>query len=98
MQGQGLRGRSLPGSLDEARAMVTYNEWILAHSQSGQRRERAERMLANLVPVIARFERERNVERGVRRRRQTTAPIADPHAPLVRRINGVDYDVVWDGS
>lgn len=38
--------------------MVAYNERILATSQSAPRRERAERMLVNLQPEIARLERE----------------------------------------
>ena len=38
--------------------MVAYNTRILETSQSQQRRHRAERMLANLQPEIARLERE----------------------------------------
>jgi len=36
--------------------MVAYNQRILATSQSPQRRHRADRMLANLTPLVAQLE------------------------------------------
>lgn len=55
----GSRGMTLdriPRSLDEARALVAYNQRILQTSQSPQRRHRASRMLENLEPVMAQLE------------------------------------------
>lgn len=52
-----LRTDRVPGSLDEARTLVAYNERIRATSKSAQRVERAERMLANLRPHVERLER-----------------------------------------
>lgn len=51
-----LSRNRIPGSLDEARTMLAYNQRILATSKSPQRRLRAERMIANLRPELRRLE------------------------------------------
>jgi hypothetical protein len=56
VQGRGLNVDRRPASLEEARSLVAYNERILHTSESAQRRDRAERMLANVRPYVAEFE------------------------------------------
>jgi hypothetical protein len=94
-----LRHDRVPGSVDEARTMVAYNERILATSESPQRLHRAERMLANLAPVLQRLERE-EVDR-LRR----IADAAPPAASFEGRVQqwrdtreDEEFETVWNGG
>jgi hypothetical protein len=88
----------IPGSVDEARTMVAYNERILATSQSQQRRARATAMLANVRPHLERLERE---EQARLARVEASAPPAHTlDGQIQRRVRDRDehYEVVWSGD
>lgn len=80
--------------------MVAYNERIVAQSRSGQRQERARRMLANLRPELERLERD---EAQRLSRIATAAPPASSfEGQLQRRVRdrrGDDeFETVWNGG
>lgn len=69
--------------------MVADNQRILETSHSACRRHRADRMLANLQPHLARLER---IEAAA-------APAPTPTGEATRpRRDYAGYEVVWDGS
>jgi hypothetical protein len=98
---RGLTRDRLPGSVDEARTLIAYNERILASTVSGQRRVRAERMIANLRPHLERLERD-EAERLARIQR--AAPPASSFEGSLQRwrdardTGDVELEVVWNGG
>jgi hypothetical protein len=89
----------IPGSVDEARTMVAYNERILATSQSQQRRDRATAMLANVRPHLERLEREEQAR--VSRVEASTPPASTLDGQIQRRVRDREddqYEVVWSGD
>lgn len=97
-----MRFERRPGSIDEARQMIAYNERILATSQSAQRRDRAERMLNNVRPLLAQLERD-EAER-VRRIEAAAPPASSFEGQLQRRVRDVhrdedlEFETVWNGG
>jgi hypothetical protein len=96
-----LRNARVPGSVDEARQMVAYNERIVATSQSPQRVARAQAMLANLRPHVERLEREEAAR--VQRIEQAAPPAStfDGRLQAWRDAKGDDdreYETVWNGG
>lgn len=95
-----LRPDRVPGSLDEARALVAYNERIIATSGSAQRRERAERMLANVSPHLARLEADEAAR--LHKIATSTPPARSFDGQLQRwrdaKADDDDMDVVWSGG
>lgn len=90
----------VPGSIEQARSMVAYNERILATSVSGQRRHRSERMLANVRPYLDRLERD---EAERLRRIAAAAPPASSFEGRVQawrdeRQADPELEVAWDGT
>lgn len=93
----GLNRDRVPGSVDEAKALIAYNERILATSTSAQRRDRAERMLANVRPVLERLERD-EAERLARIER-AAPPASSFEGRLQRWRDGDDeLEVAWSGG
>jgi hypothetical protein len=96
-----LRLHRVPGSVEEARTLLAYNQRIVATSQSPQRRHRAERMLVNLQPELARLERD-ELERM--RRIETSAPPTASFDGRVqewrdnKRDDEPEYETVWHGG
>lgn len=90
----------MPGYIDEARTMIAYNERILQTSASSQRRHRAERMLANLQPVLARLERDESTR--LDRIASSTPPASTFDGTLQRwrdrKHDEPDYETVWNGG
>jgi len=86
--------------------MVAYNERILKTSQSRQRRHRAERMLANLAPIVAQLEREEAARVAREMPGRAIAAGGLPGAAgegTGRRFSPVppsddDLEVVWSGK
>jgi uncharacterized sporulation protein YeaH/YhbH (DUF444 family) len=93
-----MRRDRIPWSIEVARSMVAYNERILRTSQSRQRLERAERMLANLRPVIAQLELDEadRLRREADRLRRIEAA-APPRVP-VARTDQDEFVTVWNGG
>jgi hypothetical protein len=96
---RGLQTDRVPASIDEARKMVAYNEWVLETSRSAQRRDRAQRMLANLQPSVARLERE-ELERLAK-----IEAAALPASSFEGRVqqwrdtkDDDEFEVVWSGK
>lgn len=79
--------------------MLAYNERILATSQSAQRRHRAERMIANVRPVLEQLEQD---EASRLARISAAAPPASTFEGQVqRRVRDRDdeeFETVWDGT
>lgn len=96
-----LTNARIPGSVEEARTLVAYNERILTTSQSAQRRERAEAMLRNLQPHLERLERE---EAGRVQRIAAAAPPASTFDGQLQRWRDarddgdVEFETVWSGG
>lgn len=89
-----------PGTVEEARTMLAYNERILQTSDSAQRRERAERMIANVRPELVRLERE---EASRLQRITAAAPPPSTFDGALqqmrdRRRDEPDYETVWSGG
>jgi hypothetical protein len=80
-----LNRERLPGTLDEARRLIAYNEDVIRTSRSVQRRDRAAQMLSNLRPELARLE-------------AADARREGPRAPATRIINGEEFEITFDGS
>jgi len=108
----GLRADRRPGSLDEARTMVAYNQRILETSQSSERRDRAARMLVNLQPWIAELEQRRTCPDCGKPRppggsgrcpdcvleQRRLAAIEKLPAPRRPEFDDDDFEVVWSGK
>lgn len=88
----------IPGSVDEARAIVAYNERIVATSQSQQRRDRAAAMLANVRPHLERLERDEQAR--LARVESSAPPALSLDGQIQRRVRDRedDYEVVWSGA
>ena len=94
-----LRHDRIPGSVDEARELVAYNERIITTSQSAQRRERAAAMLANVRPHLERLEQEERDR--VARLMSATPPASTLEGQIQRRVRDRqedEYEVVWSGD
>lgn len=94
-----LRPDRIPGSVEEARELVAYNERIIATSQSAHRRDRATAMLANVRPHLERLEREERDR--LARLMSATPPASTIEGQIQRRVRDHqedDYEVVWSGS
>lgn len=77
--------------------MIAYNERILQTSASEQRRHRAERMLANLQPVLARLQREE--DERCRRIEASAPPVSSFDGRLQQwRDDKTEYETVWNGG
>jgi hypothetical protein len=87
----------LPGSIEEARTLVSYNERILATSDSPQRRARAQRMLANVRSELARLEQDEAERLG---RIAAAAPPASSFEGRVQqwRDEQEELETVWHGG
>lgn len=97
---KGLRADRVPGTLDEARKMVAYNESILATTASGQRRLRAAAMLVNLRPHVERLKAE---EAARCRRIESSTPPASTIDGQLQRMRDAkrdepEFETVWDGA
>lgn len=77
--------------------MVEYNERILATSVSPQRRHRAERMLANVLPLLAELER---AAADRLRQREVSALVSTfaSQLPPARPPQAEELETVWDGT
>lgn len=81
--------------------MVAYNARILETSASPQRRHQAERMMANLRPVLERLERDEAAR--LRRIEACSGPPASSfEGQLQRRVREKEpepeYETVWSGG
>lgn len=96
---RGLAPARIPGSIDEARKLVAYNERVIASSGSRQRRMRAAAMLINLRPHVERLEAEERAR--LARIGAATPPASTFEGQLQRRVRDREddeFEVVWDGS
>jgi hypothetical protein len=85
--------------VDEAHAMVAYNQRILETSQSAQRRHRAEQMLKNLAPVVAQLEREEAARVATIISSTPPASTIDGQLQRWRDAKADDeFEVVWSGK
>lgn len=97
---QGLRVDRIPGSVEEARTMVDYNERIVQTSASRPRRMRAAAMLVNVRPHLERLEGE---EAARLARIESTTPPAGTFDGVLQRfrdagLEALDLEVAWDGT
>ena len=94
----GLHHARRPGSVEEARTLVAYNERIIETSHSPQRRHRSNQMLANLHPLLEKLERD---ETDRLRRIETAPPPVESFEGRVQRWRDEkdeEYETVWNGG
>jgi len=103
---RGPAWKSLPGSADEARAMVAYHERIVASSASRNRQQRSERSLEWLRPLLESLERADAAKREEADRLQRIEAASPPVQSFDGRLqqwrdtrdDEPELEVSWNGT